>query len=62
MIEEDFINQQLEMLLGGFNIDQIKDNVYRYVFNSGIPNIVINTLINKCMGIYAEIIIRYNKS
>ena len=56
---EKFIKTQLEMLSGQFAKSQIRDNVYRYVFSKGIPNLTINAMIDRCMELYSEIINRY---
>lgn len=54
----DFIDYQVSMLKKGFAESQIRDNVYRYVFFNGVPNIQINTLIDNCMSLYSEIILK----
>ena len=59
---DKFIKQQVEMLTDGFSADQVKDNVYRFVFTEGIPNIKIDTLIKSCMELYAEIVIERYKT
>jgi len=53
---DEFINMQVSGIKSGFNHTQIRDEVYRYIFKRGIPNININALIHQCMETYAEII------
>ncbi len=55
--QEEFISEQLEMLKNEFSKSQIRDNVYRYVFDNGIPNASINALIDVCMELYSKIIV-----
>lgn len=57
---ENFIQQEVKMLMQGFDKSQIKEDVYRYVFSKGIANIRIDSLIMSCMDVYAKIILLYN--
>lgn len=58
METEKFINEQIRMIKLEFSLSQIQDNVYRFIFRKGIPNITINALIFSCMELYSEIIKR----
>ncbi len=61
MNAKEFIGLQLDMINDGFRRSQIMDNVYRYVFTRGVPNININSMIEECMELYVEITERENK-
>ena len=55
---KDFIEKQVNMLKNDFSTDQIKRNVYEYFFKNYMPSMPMETLISRCMDVYAEIIKR----
>jgi len=51
-----FIDEQVEMLNNDFGTDQIQWNIYRLFFKEYMPDLPLNTIISRCMEVYAQII------
>jgi len=55
LTETEFIKIQRDMIIREFSNEQIANNVYRYCVRNYLPDISLDTLITKCMFMYAEI-------
>ena len=53
---QNFINEQVELLNNDFGTDQIQGNVYRLFFKEYMPDLPLNSIISRCMEVYAQII------
>ena len=53
---QEFIEMEVAMIKNQFGLSQIKDDVKRYVFRKFNGTYTIDTMIEMCMEIYAEII------
>ena len=60
MQQKEFINLQVIKLKDGFSNDQIKREVYEYCVKHYLEDMNLNALIYLCMGVYAEINLRYS--
>jgi hypothetical protein len=58
---DKFLADQIEMMDNGFSQSQIRDNIYRRVFADGVPNLTINAMIDRCMELYAYVLITYGE-
>lgn len=55
MDKEKFIKQQVELLKNDIAESDIMYNIRTNVFNEAEPKDTMDTLINRCMELYAEI-------
>lgn len=55
-----FISEQVNLLMADITETDVMRNVRIEVFNNAEPNESLDTLIDRCMEIYCEIIAAYN--
>jgi len=59
MDANEFIDKQVQMLKNQFGKQQIRNNVWQYVAENGMGVIKIDTIIDRSMEVYAEIMKRF---
>lgn len=55
---EDYINQKVEMIKDGFELSQIRSEVWQHLLNKHCTSLRLDSIIDHSMELYAEIIKR----
>lgn len=55
---EDYINQKAKMIKEGFELSQIRNEVWHYVLNKHSTSLRLDYIIDHSMELYAEIVKR----
>ena len=55
---EDYINQKVKMIKDGFELSQIRSEVWKYLLNKHCTSLRLDSIIDVSMELYAEIVKR----
>lgn len=55
---EDYINQKVKMIKDGFELSQIRSEVWHYLLNKHCTSLRLDSIIEHSMELYAEIVKR----
>lgn len=55
---EDYINEKVKMIKDGFELSQIRSEVWHYLLNEHCTSLRLDSIIDRSMELYAEIVKR----